>query len=143
MLEILIHLNFFMDFNYFKEDLFCFRSPSDCELNNLRIVFSQKNFFFFKMRIIIAFAKMHSSLAHFDCFNYFFYLYFLINQINCHSNGSHQHHFLNFDIIGFQEDFCQLMVSHLYLPQEMVDYLFNFVNADYDASLDFVADSFL
>jgi len=25
----------------------------------------------------------------------------------------------------------------------MVDYLFNFVNADYDASLDFVADSFL
>jgi len=24
-----------------------------------------------------------------------------------------------------------------------VDYLFNFVNADYDASLDFVADSFL
>jgi hypothetical protein len=44
---------------YFPCYKFCFENPLDCELNNLKNVFFQKNFFFFKMRIIITFVKMN------------------------------------------------------------------------------------
>ena len=120
----LIHLNFFIfnqNLNFLEEDQFNFGNPLDYELNSLKIFFSQKNFFFFKMRIIIAFIKMH----YFDL-NYFFtFIDYPMNEklINCHLNECHYYH-LGF--IDFLEDFYLLVEFHQYLLQYREDYYSNY-----------------
>lgn len=145
MLENLNHLNFFGDlsFNLFMEDQLYFKSPQDCELNSLEIFFFQRNSFFFKMLIVIAFTKMHFDLRGSDYFIFFIFLWNLINLINYHSNESHLFHFV---IINFQVDFYLPLEFHLYLSQEIKGYyLVYFKSGDVNFTFNsyFIIDNFL